>query len=368
MPKSLVLVLFSERQVFLYYITPRRIELGSGTPLRTELFRPFLLLQRQIHEGPNCPIPLPTPIALKIDLQNHQVASNSTSVHKVLSSFINWGSPALSNSDRMFWEDNSRCPFDVTRGASSSSKTCFVLAKMFSHGGDLFPGLDLPFGDPFKIVGHFIIFQSHLGERAGELVNGAMMDSPRMEEGSDELEAEAMADSPKPETTPQRVRILIAEEVPNVNGDVKDEGGMGSPNVGESHKLVDEGNGEVAREEVERDVEETSVLSSHVRGVSCEGVGGDMIRSSRVRTLEENGTKDTRVVGGAVVDEGVIGENTLLDEGILKEEGEPMLGGVAMLWPTEEEIVTLELAIEAVGEMRELPVVVADVVGVGSPV
>lgn len=90
-----------------------------------------------------------------------------------------------------------------------------------------------------------------------------------------------------------------------------------------------------------------------------ERVGGGMIESSRMGILEKDGMEGTKIMGGVVIGRGVIGENKLPSEGILKEKGEPMIGGVATLRPTKDEMVILELEIELVGEMRELLVIVA---------
>eukprot|EP01018_Ginkgo_biloba_P017349 Gb_26493 [translate_table: standard] len=361
----------------------------------------------------------------------------------------------------MFWEDNSRCLFDITRGASPSSKTCFVLAKTFSSklnnalaSSTCTKDLNKSLRDPWTSVpidGDITILSWAYDSSICILSTTSsdiLLDDLIMGTGSTINSLSSMPVDLVPlflflvkdkrfsfvwkvvTCSPVLilllvtffrllvglsysrvtlgylgvvhligkkwgVGILIAEEVSDAHGDVKGKGGIGSSNARESHKLglsemrgetmmpidrsnggmtfipnspslletmaMDEGDGEVAQ--VERGAKEISVFSPRVRGVSCEGVGGGMIRSSRVGTLEENGAEDTRVVGGVVAGEDVICGNTLPGEGILKEEGEPMLGGVAVLGPTEEEIVPLELAIKAVGEMIELPVVVADVGG-----
>eukprot|EP01018_Ginkgo_biloba_P039424 Gb_08814 [translate_table: standard] len=146
-------------------------------------------------------------------------------------------------------------------------------------------------------------------EKSEELVNEAMVDCPGTKEGSGESEVGAIIDSFKPRTRPWSLGVattsdaisevdmwysigvvnggmgmVIAEEVSGVNDDVKDGGGMERLKVGESHRLglsemkgetqmpidrsngvvtfistspflldvmaMDEGDGEVVREEV----------------------------------------------------------------------------------------------------------------------
>eukprot|EP01018_Ginkgo_biloba_P036507 Gb_15466 [translate_table: standard] len=127
--------------------------------------------------------------------------------------------------------------------------------------------------------------------------------------------------------------------------------------------VVDERDGEVARAERERYTKGTSVISSRVRGVSCEGVEGGMIERSRDEMLEEDWMEETQIMGEMVVGEDVTRDNTLLGKGIFKGEGVSMLGHIVVLGPTKEEVETPELVIKIIGETRELLVAVEDVGG-----
>eukprot|EP01018_Ginkgo_biloba_P030042 Gb_09775 [translate_table: standard] len=183
----------------------------------------------------------------------------------------------------------------------------------------------------------------------------------------------AIIDSFKPKTRPRSLRVgvtfdavskvdmqysigvvnggmgkVIEEELSGVNDDVKDGGRMGKLKAGDPSlpdvMAMDEGDGASYEE----------------------GVRGGMMEGSGMGTLEGGGMMDTRVVGETNAWEGVIGENTLPDEGILKEKRGPMSGGVAVLGPTEDKIGIHEIAIEVVGEIGKIHVLVVDVGGSSS--